>query len=190
MEAERLPHSQVQRRAVPRDPGRPERDAGDRPRPALNPYEASGEASGPLEGSIRTRADRNRRAARIARRETQGFVRDAIDPYFDATLATRLGQAWALWFTDAQKVLDNETADEAGPWQASAMEARELLQEAVDKLDDIGNTVDLPPIEVPEAELDEPGDENVLASSDWSFAAIARKLKARKAYDEGDAEAA
>jgi hypothetical protein len=41
-------------------------------------------------------------------------------------------------------------------------------------------------VQIPEAELDEPDDSTILASSDWSFAEFARKLKQEKAYGEDE----
>jgi hypothetical protein len=120
----------------------------------------------------------------------QDIVRDAIRPYYDDTLTERINAARDCWLNEAQEIVDDATADEAGPWMNSAQQAIEDLDSAIRELDNLGRAAladaDLPSIEVPEAELDEPDDADVLASSDWPLKEIARRLKERKAYGDED----
>jgi len=124
----------------------------------------------------------------------QRIVLDAIGPYYDATLKGRVIGARSDWLEEAQEIVEDATADEAGPWMNSAAQAIEDLEKATDELDHIGRRAleeaDLPPVEVPEAELDDPDDPDVLVSSDWPLEEIARRLKERKAYGAVEDEAA
>ena len=124
----------------------------------------------------------------------QNIVRDAIRPYYDDTLTERISAAREAWLNEAQEIVDEATADAAGPWMNSAAQAIEDLEKAIDELDQLGvdalDDADLPPIEVPEADLDEPDDADVLVSSGWPLKEIARRLKERKAYGVDEDKAA
>jgi hypothetical protein len=130
----------------------------------------------------------------------QNFVREAIASYFDDTLRNRLYDAREAWLEEAHEAVNQaivaDDDDEAGSYQTCAREAAENLEDAIQELDAIGQRIIddgiLPPIAVPQAEIDEPDVSNVLVSSTWSHAEIARQLKARKAHGSGndDAEAA
>jgi hypothetical protein len=117
-------------------------------------------------------------------------VLEAVLKYFDDTLNARVREARVAWLVVAQETVEAETEDKAEPLRRQAEQAMETLEEAVEALDGIAYEVRssdiLPEIEIPQAELDEPDDSDILATSDWPFAELARKLKQEKAYGEDD----
>ncbi len=111
------------------------------------------------------------------------LVRDALDPFFDHTLAERVVEAGDEWLDDAQQAIDAATdtdlIDRMG----------ERAQRLQAELDDINaqlatyQDIDLPPLIVPEPEPLPPPPTRPLLDSDDDFAEQCRRLRAHKAYE-------
>lgn len=115
------------------------------------------------------------------------IVHEAVAPYFDSTIKGRRDIAFALWYTEANKAFQ-AALDESGFEEARA-EAQERISDLVTELRDIEEELDamvrklcpkLPPVEVPQPDLNEPPDPFV--SSDMSLADAISILKDRKDY--------
>lgn len=118
------------------------------------------------------------------------ILEEAIEPFFDSTLSGRVSFAHHEWIEEAQRAIDDQIdldlltqlreqalarLDEIEP-QIDAVNA--ALRSATDDLD-----LDLPPIEIPEPDLNgKPS--TPLVSSEWPFEKAARALRDRKRYAE------
>ncbi len=115
-----------------------------------------------------------------------GIVRDAMVPYFDATLARRVYAAEREWRVQAQALLEKQLDDdELDRIRAEAAGKLDQLQVEIDAINealriDIAE-VDLPPIIVPEADV--AGDYGLpLIDSAWPWVDQTRRLKMAKNY--------
>lgn len=116
----------------------------------------------------------------------RAIARDAIAPFYDRTLNTRVWRAYGQWQDEAQAAV-GEVIDPARLEQIRN-EAAARLDELRDQIDAINNQlridpgdVALPPIEVPTAQLD--GVHPLpLLDSGWTFARQCRALIDSKAY--------
>ena len=116
------------------------------------------------------------------------IVYDAIAPFYDYTLASRVTEAHRDWQQEAQARLDEQLDQhELHRIRTAAEEKLSDLQEQVEEINDSlridPSGIDLPPIVIPDPEFStQPADE-ALINSDWSFGEQTRRLIAEKAYE-------
>jgi hypothetical protein len=115
------------------------------------------------------------------------IVEDAFKPYYDGTLDERVEEAEAEWSAAAQAAIDEQVDPEI--LDGLRTEAAARLAELEAEINDInerlrlaGDRFTLPPIEVPEPEIDETAFRQALVhfGDDWMTAT--RALIARKRY--------
>jgi hypothetical protein len=115
---------------------------------------------------------------------------DAVEPFYDYTLVHRVDEARAQWLDQAQARL-NEQIDQEQINRIRAEAAAKLatLRDEIDAINEAlrvetGHDFDLPPMDVPQAELDRQINGLPLIDSGWPWAEQTRALKASKAYQE------
>jgi hypothetical protein len=118
------------------------------------------------------------------------IVERAFDPYFDLTLEERVSRAEEDW---------TRQAEEAVREQVDPTILAELRQEAAERFTELESVITdindrlrlaaddftLPPIEVPEPEVDEEAPRQALVSLNQGWAVATRALIQRKAYGNG-----
>lgn len=119
--------------------------------------------------------------------ELRTMINEAIEPYFDATLASRVFEARGEWQDEAQEWIDNAIGDELEALREKANELLGPYNENIDNLrrrhgELVEGITELPDPEIPEAELDAPVDEDILIDSRWTWLRQTQALKDRKAY--------
>jgi hypothetical protein len=158
--------------------------------------------STPLKDTER-RADRWRQAFGVEQTEIDALatlqptvlreiIERAFDPYFDHTLKARVEEARDAWMQEAQEAINaqidpeilaelrDEAAGRLSELEAAIAEINQRLQLAADHFT-------LPPINVPEPEIDEDATRQALVGFDDDWVAATRALIARKQYGNGDA---
>src|SRR5262245_49747893 len=117
----------------------------------------------------------------------RGIIEQAFDPYLDRDLEQRVALAQAEWRRQAEEAISEQVDPEI--LAALKAEATERLAELQDVIDSINERLQLasdhfvlPPIEVPEPEIDEGGQRQALVSLDHSWVEATRALMRRKAY--------
>ena len=119
------------------------------------------------------------------------IARDALDPFFDATLASRFAQALQAWEDEAQEVIDDGLDGDREQLLAAARvrlsQARTLVDEVTESLRTSAEPGDLPEFEprepvVPAGDALPSGLGTTLVSSAWDFAEQCQALKRSKAY--------
>jgi hypothetical protein len=127
--------------------------------------------------------------------ELAQIAREAIAPFFDASLAGRFGQARQAWLADAQQVIDDGLDGDREQILAAARvrlsRARALIDEVNESLQTSAGPDDLPAFEPPEPDAPigdalPSGLGTTLVSSRWDFADQCRALKGSKAYGGED----
>lgn len=118
------------------------------------------------------------------------LARAAIAPFYDRTLDVRVFEAQAAWLARAQQVVDDSLdASELDRVRTVAAERLAELRVEIEALRDalrVDVTLDdLPPIEIPEAELTQGLAPEPLLDSRWSFANQCQALIDSKAYRDG-----
>jgi hypothetical protein len=119
------------------------------------------------------------------------MVEDAFAPYFDDTLVDRVEAAKAAWVEEAQAAIDAQTDPEVlAAVRAEATtrlaELESVIADLNEQLDLATDGFDLPPIEVPQPEIDEDVERQALVSLDDNWVAATRALIARKRYGNGN----
>jgi hypothetical protein len=120
------------------------------------------------------------------------IARDAIAPFFDATLDRRVTAARQAWLDAAQAAFESQLdADRLEQIRADATERLSSIQEELDALSDAmwidSDGFDLPDLAVPTAELNGGGVHGLpLLDSRWDFAEQCRRLIESKAYRNGN----
>jgi hypothetical protein len=118
------------------------------------------------------------------------IARDAIAPFFDTTLEQRVRAAQDEWLEAAQATVD-EAVDQDhldrlhSEAEAKLTEWREQLDAINDQLRLDVSDFDLPPIQIPEAEVNGAVHPLPLLDSRWTFAAQCTALKHSRAYKLG-----
>jgi hypothetical protein len=118
------------------------------------------------------------------------IARDAIAPFFDPTLQQRVRAAQFEWLEAAQATVD-EAVDQdhldrlRTEAEAKLTELREQLDAINDQLRLDVSDFDLPPIQIPAAEVNGAVHPSPLLDSRWTFAEQCRALKHSKAYKLG-----
>jgi hypothetical protein len=121
------------------------------------------------------------------------IIRDAVAPYFDRTLSSRVYEARNEWEENAGATLEEisgseieQLRDEAeatlGELKAQVAHIENRIAEVADQVRDST----FPPFEIPQAQLDPPDESNLLCSSNWSWLDNTLSMKARKAYEDVD----
>ena len=115
------------------------------------------------------------------------LVTDAMAPFFDATLASRVAHARERWLTEAQGVVDDEIdGDRTDRLLAEATVRLANVREQIEAINDALRVdtadFDLPDIVIPAASVDGEGHGLPLLDSRWSFTAQRRALIDSKAY--------
>jgi hypothetical protein len=117
------------------------------------------------------------------------ITRDAIKPFYDVSLDRRVHGARAEWQRQAQAMLEQQLGpDTLARIRDEAESKLAGLQQQVDAINaalrvDVAD-ITLPPAELPAPEITTEPDGKPLISSDWSYHAQARRLIARKKYEE------
>ena len=120
----------------------------------------------------------------------QQLARDAIGPFYDATLERRVARARQEWLQAAQAVVDaNLDADQLARIRADAEAKLEAMRTEIEELNQAlrvdASDFDLPEMEVPTFTLTGDVDGLPLLDSRWSFAEQCRQLIHSKAYRNG-----
>jgi hypothetical protein len=115
------------------------------------------------------------------------IARQAIKPFYDYELDGRVRRARQEWIDQAAEVLADQTDDARRAIireQAEVVLAglRDQIAELEEQLRVEVDPDDLPPIEVPEAEIDEPAQPVPLIDSNWPFLEQCRSLIDSKEY--------
>jgi hypothetical protein len=170
-------------------------------RVALTPEQvrAYGLPSTPLKATEK-RADDWQQAMGVAQTEIDALAslqpallrqiaNDALDPYFDRTLDRRATEAYSRWQAEAQAALmESLDSDRLDRIRADAAERLGELREQIDAINEAlrvdADDLDLPPIVVPEPELDGP-DALPLVDSRDPFTEQCSRLIASRAYRLG-----
>jgi hypothetical protein len=170
-------------------------------RVALTPEQVEAEElpSAPLKETER-RADRWRDAFGIDQTEIdalttptrrpilQRMIRQAFEPYIDPTLSRRVAEAKADWDTAAQEAIEDQVDTEhLARIRDEASTKLEELREQIDHINEqldlvAGEHFELPPIEVPEPEVDLDPDRQALVRFDDDWVEASRALIKHKAY--------
>ena len=125
------------------------------------------------------------------------IAREAMDPFFDETLADRTEDARQEWLAGAQEIIDGGLDGDKGQLLATAEgklgQARTLIDEVGESLQTIAELGDLPEFEPPEPAVPvgdalPSGTGTTLVSSEWEFPEQCRALKQSKAYGGDEAE--
>jgi hypothetical protein len=118
------------------------------------------------------------------------IARDAIAPFFDPTLDQRVRAAQDQWLEAAQATVDGAVDQDhldrlRTEAEAKLTEWREQLDAINDQLRLDVSDFDLPPIQIPEAEVNSAPHPLPLLDSQWSFAEQCQALKESKSYKLG-----
>ena len=173
-------------------------------RAGLTPEQARelGLPSAPLKPS-EARADRWRGAFGIGqteldsamalkRDEFAAMIEAAIEPYFDETLDERAREAGAAWLREAAETIAQQVNDnEIGDLQTRYDYAREEIENIARGLDEIAGRLQLSdPPDPPEPDMEDKEERrHPLIDSEWGFVEGSLKLKADKAYENGEEDA-
>ena len=115
------------------------------------------------------------------------IIEQAFVPYFDFDLEDRVAAAEAEWTAAAQEAID-EQAD--ANRLAAARERAEELRAAIDELEAeltaIADPIELPPIEVPQVEIDDDPARQALVYLDQGWISATKALIERKKYGNDD----
>lgn len=114
---------------------------------------------------------------------------DAITPFYDDTLDTRVRDARAEWCDQAQDILNRQTGDELQQLRVDASdrlaEKREEIKEILDTVRVDGQRFAFPAPVIPEPIIPLGGQPEPLCDSRWDFTEQCRRLKASKEYNLG-----
>jgi arsenate reductase-like glutaredoxin family protein len=115
------------------------------------------------------------------------IINDAFIPYFDFDLERRVAKAKAKWTKAAQNAID--AAVDTDRLQAVRDRADVIRTEITDldsELNDIAAGIELPPMRVPEASIDEDLPRQALISLDHDWIEATEALKAHRKYQDED----
>ena len=117
------------------------------------------------------------------------IVEDAIAPFYDHTLSSRMSSARRSWEQEAQKAVEEQIDQEY--LERLREEASEKLDELRQEIDDLNerlsiamdpDEIDLPEPVIPDPVIDESTRQPSLVSSAWPWAESTRALIERKRY--------
>ncbi len=114
------------------------------------------------------------------------LAREALDPFYDHSLDRRVHQAYTDWRSAAQEIVDEATAEDLDRIRGEAAERLSELREQIEAINDAlridASDFDLPPMQVPAADLDGKVHPLPLLDSGWPFVEQCRALIDSKAY--------
>lgn len=119
------------------------------------------------------------------------IAEDAIAPFYDHTLVTRVSLAEVEWQEQAQQIVDQRSGEHLEALRADAADRIEQKRAEINAiLDDVwvdADEFELPPAVIPEAELHPDREQPMpLCDSRWSYTEQTRRLIASKQYTNGD----
>ena len=123
--------------------------------------------------------------------ELERAAREAIDPFFDHTLASRTERARQGWLDEAQELVDEGLDEDRDQLLADAegklSQARDLIEQVAGTFGTSTEPDDLPEFEPPEPDVPAgtglpSGIDTTLVSSAWDFPDQCQALKRSKAY--------
>ena len=142
---------------------------------------------------VRSGADRDRRPRNARPRALEEIVIDAIEPYYDASLAARVSETEREWRAAAQQAVEDHIDDDAlAVLREQAAERLGELEAEVESINEqlrmiTEGVVELPAVVIPEPEVDaERARQASLISSDWTWAEATQALIAGKTYGEAE----
>ena len=102
------------------------------------------------------------------------LAREAVSPFFDATLARRVASVRDRWLSEAQSAVDDQQGVDLADMRQQALarldEKREEIETILDDVRVDASDFDLPPIpEIPDARTDTDAQPEPLCSSLWGF---------------------
>jgi hypothetical protein len=118
----------------------------------------------------------------------QRMIRQAFEPYIDPTLSRRVAEAKSEWDAAAQEAIEDQIdTDHLARIRDEATVKLDELREQIDHINEqldlvAGEHFELPPIEVPEPEIDLDPDRLALVSFDHDWVKASRALIKHKAY--------
>ena len=126
----------------------------------------------------------------IRRGVLRRIMKKVFDRYVDRTLDDRVRQAHNEWNVDAQKALDEQIDQDAVSAIREEAAARLVeLQAEIERINEqleLSTTdFELPPIDVPEPEVELDDDRQALLRFGDDWVTATQKLKARKSYGSG-----
>jgi hypothetical protein len=129
--------------------------------------------------------------ATLRPRVLEEIVTDAIEPYYDASLAGRVADARREWQAAAQRLLEEQIdGDALAALRDHAASRLAELEAEVDSINEqlrmaTADHFELPAIDIPAAVVDEElARQASLISSTWPWAEVTRTLISRKAYGD------
>ena len=128
-------------------------------------------------------------AVALKRDEFATMIEAAIEPYFDLTLGARTNQTIRQWTDEAREAIADQVAeDEIAELQERYDAAVDEIEAVQERLEEIVETVILPdPPAPPEPDMEDKEERRrPLIDSEWGFVEGSLKLKADKAYENGD----
>jgi hypothetical protein len=116
------------------------------------------------------------------------IVERAFVPYFDFDLERRVAEAEAEWTEAARAAIEEQIdADRMAAARARAAVLRNEIADLGVELEAIAEGVELPPVEVPEAEIDD-GPRQALVGLDQNWIAATKALRVHRNYGNGGEE--
>lgn len=116
----------------------------------------------------------------------ESLARDAIAPFYDLTLGSRVSEARQAWLTAAQARIDEQDDTDLDELRADAARALEAHAAEIEALmDDVRvdpDRFDLPEPVIPEAEVDEYSQPEALCDSRWELSEQIERLIESKNY--------
>jgi len=102
------------------------------------------------------------------------LAREAVSPFFDATLARRVASVRDRWLSEAQSAVDDQQGVDLADMRQQALarldEKRDEIETILDDVRVDASDFDLPPIpEIPDARTDTDAQPEPLCSSLWGF---------------------
>jgi hypothetical protein len=122
------------------------------------------------------------------RRILERFIRQAFKPYLDPTLSRRVADAEAEWDTAAAEAIAEQIdAEHLEQIRAEASSRLEELRETIERINEqlhlaAGDHFELPPIEVPEPDVELDPDRHALVSFDHDWVNATEALIEHKSY--------
>ena len=117
------------------------------------------------------------------------IIEGAFEPYYDDTLDDRVAEAESEWETAAQEAINEQVDAQAlAELREEASGRLAELRDAIERINErlrlSADRFELPPIEVPEPEIDPDVDRQALVSFDHDWVEATRALIARKNYEQ------
>ena len=113
------------------------------------------------------------------------IIERAFVPYFDFDLERRVAEAEARWIAAAREAIDAQVdADRLAAARTRAEELRAAVGDLNAELETIAADIELPPMEVPEPEIDEDAPRQALVGLDHEWIEATEALIAHRSYGD------